>query len=126
MTCVIPVAGTVLIGGNSLPQSPRWIGNLSLGWEHGLAAGDLFVLADLSLRSKVNFFLYRSREFVGDPLNEAGLRVGYRWQGGRYELAAYGRNLFNETEALGAVDFNNLTGFVNEPRVLGVDFSVHL
>ena len=121
-----PVAGTVLIDGNSLPQSPRWIGNLSLGWEHGLATGDLFVLADLSLRSKVNFFLYRSREFVGDPLNEAGLRVGYRWQGGRYELAAYGRNLFNETEALGAVDFNNLTGFVNEPRVLGVNFSVRL
>ncbi len=121
-----PTAGTVLIDGNSLPQSPRWIGNLTLGWERAVAAGDLFVLADLAMRSKINFFLYRSREFVGDPLNEAGLRIGYRWNGGRYELAAYGRNLFNETEALGAVDFNNLTGFVNEPRVLGVDFTLNL
>ncbi|MGD9584971.1 MAG: TonB-dependent receptor, partial [Lysobacterales bacterium] len=121
-----PTPGTVLIDGNSLPQSPRWIGNLTLGWERAVADGDLFVLADLAMRSKVNFFLYRSREFVGDPLNEAGLRVGYRWNQGRYELAAYGRNLFNETEALGAVDFNNLTGFVNEPRVLGLDFTVNL
>jgi iron complex outermembrane receptor protein len=60
----------------------------------------------------------RSRaEFSGKPLTEGGLRVGYNWAGGKYEVAAFGRNILDQRRITGAIDFNNLTGFTNEPRV---------
>jgi iron complex outermembrane receptor protein len=119
------VPGTVSIDGNRLPQSPRWIANVALDFRQPVGAGEFFALVDASYRSAINFFLYRSLEFTGDPLTEVGLRLGYRWgEDGRYEVAGFGRNVLDETEILGGVDFNNLTGFVNEPRVLGVEVSV--
>jgi iron complex outermembrane recepter protein len=71
----------------------------------------------------VSFFLYDSAEFNGDPLLEGGLRIGYNWNSGQYELALFGRNITNEQELVGGIDFNNLTGFVNEPRIFGLEFS---
>ena len=118
------VAGTVSIDGNRLPQAPKWIANVALDWRQEVRGGELFALFDASYRSRIDFFLYRSVEFVGDPLTEVGLRLGYRWAGGRYEVAGFGRNIFDQTEVLGGVDFNNLTGYVNEPRVLGVEVAV--
>ena len=41
---------------------------------------------------------------------------------GKQEFAVYGRNITDEIEAVGAIDFNNLTGFVNEPRRYFVEF----
>ena len=70
----------------------------------------------------MNFFLYEATEFVGKPLTEGGLRVGYTWNEGKYELAAFGRNILDQRRITGAIDFNNLTGFTNEPRVWGVQF----
>jgi iron complex outermembrane receptor protein len=115
-------AGRVVIDGNALPQAPKWIVNLSARYNWPLAEGNLFVLTDWSYRSKVNFFLYEAVEFTGRPLTEGGLRVGYNWQGGKYEVAAFGRNITDQQRITGAIDFNNLTGFVNEPRQWGVQF----
>jgi len=80
------------------------------------------VLTDWAYRSKINFFLYEAKEFTGKSMVEGGLRVGYNWQGGKYEVAAFGRNITNTERIVGAIDFNNLTGFVNEPRQFGVQF----
>jgi iron complex outermembrane receptor protein len=80
------------------------------------------VLGDVAYRSKVNFFLYESKEFTGKPLTTVGLRAGYLWGSGKYEASAFVRNLANEIHAVGGIDFNNLTGFINEPRVVGVQF----
>jgi iron complex outermembrane receptor protein len=80
------------------------------------------VLTDWVYRSKVNFFLYESVEFTGKALTEGGLRVGYLWGNGRYEAAAFVRNLTNQIRIVGGIDFNNLTGFINEPRTYGVQF----
>ena len=46
--------------------------------------------------------------------------MGYKWD--RYELSAYGRNITNQIQSLGAIDFDNLTGIINEPRTYGVQF----
>jgi iron complex outermembrane receptor protein len=70
----------------------------------------------------VNFFLYESIEFTGKELLEGGLRVGYTWDEGKYEGALFGRNITDEVVAVGAIDFNNRTGFLNEPRIFGVQF----
>ena len=55
-------------------------------------------------------------------MTEGGLRVGYNWDGGKYEIAGFARNITNTQRITGAIDFNNLTGFVNEPRQFGVQF----
>jgi iron complex outermembrane recepter protein len=38
-------------------------------------------------------------------------------------VAVFGRNLTNQNRVVGAIDFNNLTGFLNEPRTWGVEFT---
>ncbi|MCE3261424.1 MAG: TonB-dependent receptor [Pseudoduganella sp.] len=118
----INAAGRVVIDGNDLPQAPKWIINLNARYNYPLAEGNLFVLTDWSYRSKVNFFLYEAVEFTGAPLTEGGLRVGYNWAGGKYEVAAFARNITDQRRITGAIDFNNLTGFINEPRQFGVQF----
>lgn len=112
------------INGNPLPQAPKWTHNLTA--RYGIPVGgegrEFYVFTDWAYRSEVNFFLYESREFTGKPLTEGGLRVGYAWDYGNYDLALYGRNITNQIRAVGGIDFNNLTGFINEPRLWGVEF----
>jgi iron complex outermembrane receptor protein len=116
-----PIAGTVRIDGNSLPNAPKWIANITAGYSWPMGDGEIFVFTDWAYRSKVNFFLYQSAEFNDDKLLEGGLRLGYRAAGGMWEVAAFGRNITNDKSLEGAIDFNNLTGFVNDPRIVGVE-----
>ncbi len=116
------VPATVSINGNSLPQSPEWIANFTARWGMPVGNGEVFVFTDWAYRSEVNFFLYESVEFEGPSLLEGGLRVGYNWNDGRQQVAIYGRNITDEIVAVGGIDFNNLTGFINEPRRWGLEF----
>jgi len=111
-----------LLNGNPLPQAPRQVMNGSARWNIPAGSGDFYVLADVSYRSKVNFFLFESVEFTGKPLTEVGLRTGYVFGNGKYEAAAFVRNLTNQIRAVGGINFNNFTGFVNEPRIFGASF----
>jgi iron complex outermembrane recepter protein len=111
-----------LIDGNPLPQAPETTLNFNARWSTALAAGELYVLTDWTYRSKINFFLYESVEFTGKALTEGGLRVGYLFGNGKYEAAAFVRNITNQIRVVGGIDFNNLTGFINEPRTFGVSF----
>ncbi|MFN0184723.1 MAG: TonB-dependent receptor [Aquabacterium sp.] len=113
-------APTVSIDGNPLPQAPQAVVNFSARWGMPMANGELYVLTDWSYRSKVNFFLYESTEYTGRALTEGGLRMGYLWGNGKYEAAAFVRNITNQIRTVGGIDFNNLTGFINEPRTFGV------
>jgi iron complex outermembrane receptor protein len=122
VTDPINAAGRVDINGNPLPQAPKYIVNATARYNWALADGNLFVLTDWSYRSDINFFLYEAKEFKGKALAEGGLRVGYNWDGGKYEVAAFARNITNTERIIGAIDFNNLTGFVNEPRQFGAQF----
>ena len=115
--------GKALIDGNQLPQAPKWTHNLTARWGLPLNDGDEFyVYTDWVYRSDVNFFLYDSVEFTGKSLTEGGLRVGYSWNYGKYDLALFGRNITDEVQVVGAIDFNNLTGMINEPRTWGAEF----
>jgi iron complex outermembrane receptor protein len=118
----VSVGGTpfAVIDGNPLPQAPEWITSVTLRYGMPIGGGELFAYTDWSYRSEVNFFLYESVEFTGQELLEGGLRVGYNWNDGKYEVALFARNITDEEVAVGAIDFNNLTGFVNEPRIVGV------
>ncbi|QJR15471.1 TonB-dependent receptor [Usitatibacter palustris] len=122
-TVLDPTNGsTVSIDGNPLPNAPKNVYNFTLRYGIPLANGEAYIYTDWAYRSKINFFLYESVEFTGKPLTEGGLRVGYRWDHGKYEVAAFGRNITNEIQVIGGIDFNNLTGMINEPRTYGVQF----
>ena len=105
-----------------MPQAPRHVYNLTARYGIPMGNGEFFVYTDWAYRSKVNFFLYESVEFTGKPLLEGGLRAGYDWNYGDYELALFGRNITDRKVIVGGLDFNNLTGFLNEPRTWGVEF----
>ena len=122
-TQMLPNGTTVaFIDGNPLPQAPKWIHNLTARWGVPVGNGEFFVYTDWAYRSEINFFLYEAKEFTGKPLVEGGLRVGYNWDAGNYEVALFGRNITDTERAVGGIDFNNLTGFINEPRTVGVEF----
>jgi iron complex outermembrane receptor protein len=112
----------VFIDGNSLPQAPKWTVNWTAGYEHPIGPGAVYVFTDWYYRSKINFFLYESVEFSDDKLLEGGLRIGYRTA--RYDIAGFVRNITNDESAVSAIDFNNLTAMVNEPRIWGVEVGV--
>jgi iron complex outermembrane receptor protein len=115
--------GKALIDGNPLPQAPKWTHNLTARWSMPTGDGaEFYAFTDWVYRSDVNFFLYESKEFTGKPLLEGGLRAGYDWNDGKYDLAVYGRNITNQIRVVGGIDFNNLTGMINEPRLWGVEF----
>jgi len=120
-----PFPGTVLIGGNPLPRAPRWQGNFTLTYSVPFKDGDLYAMTDWDYRSTYNMFLYEAKEYTAKPLVEGGLRVGYKWGEGKYELAAYSRNITNRIQVTAAIDFDNLTGMLNEPRTYGVQFKVN-
>jgi hypothetical protein len=52
--------------------------------------------------------------------------VGYARTEGRWEVALFARNLTDEHNLQGGIDFNNNTGFVNDPRFYGVSFHTAL
>jgi iron complex outermembrane receptor protein len=119
-----PIVDTVLIDGNRLPQSPETVLNMTARYGIPMGEGaELFFFTDWAYRDEVNFFLYESEEFRGDSLVEGGLRIGYNWDYGNREVALFGRNITDEQELVGGIDFNNLTGFINEPRLWGVEFT---
>ena len=69
-------------------------------------------------RDRVRAGLCGLREHV----DEGGARIGYSHDGGKWEVALFGRNITDEENVKGAIDFNNLTGFDNEPRIIGASF----
>ncbi len=114
--------GIYSINGNQLPQSPRWIANWTAGYAAPVGTGEVYVFTDWAYRSKVQFFLYESREFSDDSMLEGGLRIGYRT--GKFDIAAFARNITNDVSAVSGIDFNNLTAMVNEPRLFGVEVGI--
>lgn len=116
--------GQAFIDGNPFPQAPETILTLNGRYDFPIESGEIYVYADYQLQGDTNLFLYESAEFNSDNNFEAGLRVAYVNYQHNYEVGFFGRNITDEDNLKGAIDFNNLTGFVNEPRVLGVDFRI--
>ncbi|MEH3102093.1 TonB-dependent receptor [Sphingomonas adhaesiva] len=107
------------INGNPFPQAPRWQFNVNAAYTHTLAGGDeLYAQTDWVGQSRFNLFLYEATEFRVGTNVEGGARIGWRMTNG-VDLFAFARNLTDESNVIGAIDFNNLTAFVNEPRVIG-------
>jgi iron complex outermembrane receptor protein len=122
----IDADGFALLDGNPFPQAPEWMLNATA--RYGAPVGDndeVYVLLDYAHQGDTNFFLYESEEFHSGDIFELGLRAGYIGNDGRWELAVFARNLTDEENLKGGIDFNNNTGFDNEPRIVGVNFRLN-
>ena len=54
-----------------------------------------------------------------------GVRVGFVHDSGRWDAALFGRNITDEENLKGVIDFNNNTGFVNDRSIWGATFSYY-
>lgn len=119
--------GQAIVDGNSLPHAPEWIFNFTASYNVEVWDGEFYAYTDWSYRDEISFFLYNSVEFTGKSLFEGGVRTGYKWDGDDkdYEVALFVRNLTDEQQAIGAVDFTNNTAIVNEERFIGAEFKVN-
>ena len=115
--------GQRLINGNPFPNAPEFTFNLFAEYSQPLAqGGEWFVNSDLAVQGETNIFLYEAPEFKVDDQYELGAALGYRGDNG-FSAKLFARNITDEENLKGAIDFNNLTGFVNEPRTFGVEVS---
>lgn len=115
----------VAIDGNPLPRAPEWLYNIIFDAQYPLSSGEVYASTDWNYRSDSNIFLYESVEFVAEARWLGGLRAGYRTMSGTWDFALVGRNITNEIVADGALDFLNMTAFVNEPRYWGLEVTAH-
>jgi iron complex outermembrane receptor protein len=113
--------GNALLDGNSLPQAPEWIFNGFVDYRKPIGNGLLMGTLDWAWHDDKRFFLYESKEFFTDGF-ELGLRLGYAFSEAKYEIAFFGRNITDEEIVRGGIDFNNLTGYTNDPSLWGLEF----
>ena len=117
--------GLAVIDGNPFQHAPEWTGNFEIDYSIPLANSDaeLYLFTDWKFRGETNDFLYESVEYVTDTQFEGGLRLGYRNLRHDYEIGLFGRNITDEENILGGIDFANLLAYTNEPRTWGVSAS---
>ena len=110
------------IDGNPFPQAPETILNLTARYAIPVGnSAEMFFYTDWAFQGKTSLFLYESVEFTTKDNFEGGLRIGYENFEEGYSVALFGRNITDEENVKGAIDFNNLTGIVNQPRIFGIE-----
>jgi iron complex outermembrane receptor protein len=123
----IDANGNAIIDGNSFPQAPEYIATVTARYGVPLANNsEFFVSTDWAFQGKTQFFIYESKEFFSDNTFEGGARIGYSHDGGKWEVALFGRNITDEENVKGGIDFNNLSGFDNEPRIIGLSVTARM
>lgn len=116
--------GQALIDGNPFPNAPEVTFNFFAEYTYPFQNhGEFFINTDWAVQGATNLFLYESEEFRTSGQFEGGLQVGYRENAGRYSIAFFSRNITDEENIKGAIDFNNLAAFVNEPRIFGAQLT---
>ena len=119
--------GNAFLNGNPFPQAPSYGFTLTARYGYPLSnGGQLFAYTDWWLQGYTNFFLYKSLEFHSNGNYEGGLKLGYQSPDNTYELAVYARNITNKANLQGGIDFDDNTGFVSDPRIIGVELTAHL
>ena len=114
--------GRAIIDGNPFQHAPKWTANLELDYTHPLSGGsELYLYTDWKLKGKTSDFLYESVEFTFGTQFEGGLRAGYRDTVRNFEVGMFARNITNEHNPIGGIDFANNTGYVNQPRIWGAE-----
>lgn len=111
------------IDGNPLPNAPKYTANIAARYDMPLGnGGTLFAATDWNIQGYTNFVLYRTKEFYSKGDFEGGLKIGYTAPDGKYEIAAFARNITNEKNLKGVIE-NYMAAVFNEPRIIGLSLS---
>jgi len=109
--------------GNRLPSAPKLSFNGAIRYEHPLPVGDFTGQLDFTHRSKVYFDTANTERLSDEARTFVNGQVGWKLDGGRYELGVWGKNLFDETNILDITAIEGL-GFdafsMGPPRTYGV------
>jgi iron complex outermembrane receptor protein len=122
VTDPVNAAGNAELNGNPLPEAARWVGDAGIRVEQPVSTGSVYAYTDMSTRSQMNGLLYTTKEFELPSLTQWGLRLGYTWAQEKYDVAVFCRNCGNQIRTIGVIDFDNLTGYINDPRIYGAQF----
>ncbi len=117
--------GLALIDGNPFQHAPEWTANVEIDYSYPLRGGsaEIYAYSDWKFRGETNDFLYESVEYTTDTQFEGGLKFGYRNLDKNYQLGFFARNITDEENIIGGIDFANLLAYTNEPRTYGVEAS---
>lgn len=113
--------GFANINGNPFPGAPKSTANMILYYQVPVDSGHFYFSNDWVYFGENNLALYESKEFVTDSQFETGLRVGFKNHNEDLDVSVFGRNITDEDNVRGYVDFNNNTGFVSEGRFVGIE-----
>ena len=114
--------GFAIVDGNPLPNAPEWNANLRLEYSVPMNSRELYFATDWMMQSDMQFLIYKAAEFHSGDIFEGGARIGVRDSGGLWDAALFGRNITDEANLKGVIDFDNNTGFVNDRRIFGLTF----
>lgn len=117
--------GFAIIDGNPFQHAPEWTLNIEVDYTVPLKSGnELYFFTDWKWKGETNDFLYEQVEWTTDTQYEGGLRLGYRNLDSNFEIGVFGRNITDEDNVIGGIDFANLLGYVNQPRIWGAEASM--
>jgi iron complex outermembrane receptor protein len=113
--------------GNRLPRAPKWTASFVGEYQWALTSGvDAFARGEAAYRSE-NFIDTSNSSIFEQPSHTVvNARFGIQSSNGRWQVAAWGRNLTNEDYLLSGFSLpfaNYIT--IAEPRSYGVDVSFH-
>jgi len=122
-TDTLNAAGRALVDGNPFPNAPKITANFAADYRMPINDSmDFVASADGAIQGKTNLFLYESVEYNTSGNFELGGKLGVTFEDDKYELSVFARNLTDEVNIAGGIDFNNNTAFVTEPRIVGIMF----
>jgi iron complex outermembrane receptor protein len=121
----VDAGGFASVNGNTLPNAPEWTTNIRLQYTIPVSAGEVFLATDWMWQSDMQFLIYDTVEYNSGTVYEGGVRAGFAHQNGRWDVALFGRNITDEANLKGVIDFNNNTGFVNDRRIWGATLNVN-
>jgi iron complex outermembrane recepter protein len=126
---VYPELGVRELSGNRLPRAPEWQFNLS--GEYGIPVGnslDATIRANYQWQSQTFFSFYNHELNSQDAYGLLNLSIAVTPEDGRWQLAAFARNLTNTdyviyAEANVAAGNPSLGGAIGPPRMYGLSLA---
>jgi iron complex outermembrane receptor protein len=119
-----PLLGVLDLHGNSLPRAPKWQTDLGAQYDFPLGNGDvLSARYDFSWWSKAYYTEFNTGYASTPGYTISNARIAYEAGDGRWQVAVYGKNLFDQAVltnvTVSAVNGGTLISY-GAPRTFGV------
>jgi iron complex outermembrane receptor protein len=119
-----PLLGVLNLQGNELPRAPHWQNNFGAEYDWLLGNGStLAARYDYFYQSKLYFTEFNTDYAMSKSYSLSNLRLAYTSGDGHWEIAAFGKNIFNKA-ILTSVTVSGVNGGTldqyAEPRTFGL------